>query len=701
MLEQRNLFAVFEGIAARMAEKPAVVAGDAVLTFRDLAARASAFAADLQAANVQRGDRVAVVLPNGPEFLVAAYGIWKQGAILVPLHVLFRQQEILRYVADCDARAVVVNARLGELAEPLLGNAFQVDHVWICPSNGGEWQHRVRQTPRTGSAPPTAASDEAADDWLAVTQYSTGSTGIPKRVTRRHSHLIGEVHAVLDTVGITDADRILGAAPFFHCYGLVNAALCATLSGASLFAVNDFYPKDVARLIERERITGFPGVPFMYQLLADQRETADFSSLRYALSAGAPLADSTARAFAAKYGTSVRRLYGSTETGVISVESVASGETEPTVGFPITGVEVRIVDAGGQPVAAGVEGNVAVKSRYAAERYDRPDARGDSYFAGGFFHPGDRGWLEGSGRLVLTGRNRGFINVAGNKVDPTEVEEVLKQFPPAVEAVVLGVPDGAAGEKIKAVLVTSSPCTPSDVLAFCATRLADFKRPRVIEFRDELPRSPLGKILRKYLLDEHDAEKRVLVFDARTGFAAPGAATAEPAERIDWSTLPPFLRVLLVTDGTVTKNLEAFFWEPIDVDLLLHAQQSSDRDYAEVGVTRNSPIIRRRIVLRGRITGSAYAFAETIIANEALPADMQSTLVDRKVGIGELLRQRRAETFREIVSVERTTAGQWAAYLGVETSEPVATRTYTIALGGRPCVSIVEVFPEARFRNLR
>jgi long-chain acyl-CoA synthetase len=700
VLEQRNLFTAFEGIAARMAEKPAVVAGDTVLTFRDLAARASAFAADLQANGVQHGERVAVVLPNGPEFLIAAYGIWKRGAILVPLHVLFRQQEILRYVAECDARAVVVNSRLGDLAEPLLGNAFQVEHVWICPSKGGEWQHRVRQTPRTGSAPATA-SDEAANDWLAVTQYSTGSTGMPKRVTRRHSHLIGEVRAVLDRVGITDADRILGAAPFFHCYGMINAALCATLSGATLFAVNDFYPKDVARLIERERITGFPGVPFMYQLLADQRETADFSSLRYALSAGAPLADSTARAFAAKYGTSVRRLYGSTETGVISIEPVGSIESEPSVGLPIAGVEVRIVDAGGQPVPAGVEGNVAVKSRYAAERYDQSDARGDSYFAGGFFHPGDRGRLDASGRLVLSGRNRGFINVAGNKVDPTEVEEVLKQFPPAVEAVVLGVPDGAAGEKIKAVLVTSSPCTPSDVLAFCATRLADFKRPRVIEFRNELPRSPLGKILRKYLLDEHDAQKRVLAFDARTGFAAPGAATPQPAGQIDWSTLPPFLRVLLVTDGTVTKNLEAFFWEPIEVDLLLHAQQSSDSDYGEIGVTRGSPIVRRRVVLRGRITGSAYAFGETIIANEALPSDMQTALVDRKVGIGELLRQRRAETFREIVSVERTTAGQWAAYLGVETSEPVAARTYTISLGGRPCVSIVEVFPESRFRNLR
>lgn len=239
----------------------------------------------------------------------------------------------------------------------------------------------------------------------------------------------------------------------------------------------------------------------MYQLLVDQRVRADLSGLRYAFSAGAPLPERTAKAFRAAYGAPIQPLYGSTETGVISIDRTPDG-ADSSVGPPIPGVSVRIVDDGGRVLPPHEQGQVGVISPYAASSYDNLVSQGDSRFADGVFYPGDLGWMHEDGRIVLTGRTRRYINVAGNKVDPTEVESVLLEHPAIAEAVVVGVPDGFAGERIKAVLVTSASCTHADVLAYCAGRLADFKRPRIIDFRPEIPKSPLGKVLRKYLIDE-------------------------------------------------------------------------------------------------------------------------------------------------------------------------------------------------------
>lgn len=690
-----SLFTLLDDVSTRERDRASIVRGAASLSFGDLTERARAMGMELDAAGLQPGDRVAVVLPNGPEFAIAAFAIWKIGAILLPLHVRFQEDEILKYVVDCDVRAIVTNVRMGSVVQSIQKRHPSVAHAWLCSQNANHWQYH-------GTAPSghaAAARPAVESDWPALTQYSTGSTGVSKRVTRSHQQLIAEYEAIVRVLRITSADRILGVAPFFHNYGLMNAMICGVLSGATVYAMDDFYPRDVARLITRERITGFPGVPFMHQLLADMREIADFSCLRYVLSAGAPLSAQTSSAFKTAYGITIHQLYGSTETGVISISPPAAGDDAvSTVGVPIPGVDVRIVDDAHHLVPAGVEGHVSVTSAYAASSYDRLEGKSESYFRDATFFPGDLGRIDAEGRLVLTGRKRQFINVAGNKVDPAEVETVLRELPTVSEAVVLGVPDGAAGEKIKAVLVTSAACSRQEVLEHCTGRLANFKCPRVVEFRKEIPKSPLGKILRKYLVDEYDGDAPKYVFDPRSGFGNGRAATTGAEPPIDLAAVPPFLRVLLVTDGTVTKNLEAYFWEPIDVELLFHDQLQSDREYPVIHVKAHDPVVKRRVVLRGRMTGSAYAFAETVIASDGLSADLRRSLIDDRKGIGELLRARQLETYREIVSVAHAQASEWASYLGVEPTARVMVRAYTIHLERRPAMQIVEVFPEALFQ---
>jgi long-chain acyl-CoA synthetase len=683
-----------ETVAQASIHEPAIIENASTTSFGELVARSKLLCAGFEDTGLQAGDRIAVILSNNAMFAISAFAIWKFGGILAPFDVRLLEDELVKYISDCDARAIITTQRMSRTVELIQRRVEGVEHAWLWPPDGGELRYLGPPTPARSKRPSSCLNSAQP----AVTLYSTGSTGFPKRVTREHWQVVEEVECVSRVMGLSESDRILGAVPFFHSYGLVSALLCGLLSGARVYAVDDFFPKDIASLIEREKITGFPGVPFMYQLLADAGTAANFGSLRYALSAGAPLSPSTAEKFASKYGIRIRQHYGTTETGFLSVEPEHNEEsTDMSVGFPIPGVSIEILDSALNVIRDGEQGSVAIVSRYAASGYDRVELNTESSFRGGRFFPGDLGRLTHDGRLILTGRQRGFINVAGNKVDPSEVEAVLKQLPVVTEAIVLGLPDGAAGEKIKAVLVTKGPCTRNDVYVHCSAKLAEFKRPRVIEFRKELPKSPSGKVLRKYLIEEEQSRPLGYAFDPRTGFRPAGDSSSPDPITTTLTTLSPFLRVLLVTDGTVTKSLEAFFWEPIDIALLLHVEDRSDRDCPDLKIQVGDRASRRRVILRGRFTGSAYAFAETLIASDAFPLTFRRMLVEGEMGVGDLLREGRIETYRELVALERPVAGQWAGFLAVDTSARVALRRYNICHNGRAVIQITEVFPEDRF----
>ena len=674
-----NLFDRFERVARSRAQAPAVRDATGTVTYAELLDLATRFGDTLRDAGISPGDRVAVLLGNTRDFLTSCFGIWKCGAVLVPFNPQLQVGEMLKYLGDSQARGLISHVRNESLVDALSARGARFEHAWLCKADSA-WAHRT-------SAPlSTSPASARADAETAVSMYSTGSTGYPKRSTRTHEQLYGEFSAVSGALPADAAERVLGVAPFFHSHGLMNAAMRALLTGGVLYACEGFFPKDIGRLVEREGISMLPMVPFMFQLLVEMQEKHDFSSVRTALSAGAPLSERTGTAFAERYGVAIRQLYGSTETGVISIVEAENSRVAPEcVGVPIRGVLVRICDEAGQAVAEGSEGTVEITSPYAARAYDIEQRNSESFFSGDRFYPGDRGYLS-RGNLFLVGRSRGFINVGGNKVDPSEVEAALLEMPAIKEAVVFGVPDPTGGEKVKAVLIANEPVSQLTVRSHCAGRLAEFKHPRVIEFRKELPRSPLGKILRKYLMDADPA--------------GPAPFVSEPHatdESLKFDTLPPFLRVLLVTDGTVTKNMEAYFLEKIDVEIIAHTQTASEQDYPEVGVARGDSIVLRRVLLRGRVSRSVYAFAESILGCDKVAEDILNELMTHRLGIGELLRQRKLETLRELINVRRAQAGEWASHLAVRPDETVLVRHYTIGYSGRPMIRIQEIFPACRF----
>lgn len=356
----------------------------------------------------------------------------------------------------------------------------------------------------------------SSEDFLY--QYSSGSTGRPKRVGRTQENLYHEVNNFTQTAAVTPDDNILCLVPLYHAHGLGNCLLAAICTGATLVILEQVWQKGVPvevpfvfrslrvlELLEKERISILPAVPYIFNALAqtpgDAR--ADLSRLRLCFSAGNFLSQEIFDKFLTKFGIPVRQLYGCTEAGSISLNLDKEVEsTQASVGRPLNNVELKIVDDGGKELPVGEIGEVAIASAALTRGYHNMPELNQQAFRNGAYFTGDLGKLDPQGRLYITGRKKILIDTGGRKVDPIEIEDVLISHSQIAEAVVVGVKGYFAGEIVKAVIVPKEgmTCLESEVSAYCKQHLAEFKVPKIIEFRSEIPKSPLGKILRKALV---------------------------------------------------------------------------------------------------------------------------------------------------------------------------------------------------------
>jgi long-chain acyl-CoA synthetase len=316
---------------------------------------------------------------------------------------------------------------------------------------------------------------------------------------RTHGQLRAETEALRTLFGVSPADRFLAATPFCHVNGLVRSMLTATLAGATLYPIREFARRTVLQLISQERLTFFGGVPQLFIILAQTppRSAVDLSSLRIIFSSSAPLTPRDNREFHRAYGVPVRQLYGSTETGTISYNDHPQLDAHlASVGRPLPGITLAVVDEDGKQVPPGAEGEIAVASPFAVSSYEGNMAATQKSFRDGFYLTGDLGCVDGDGYVTLTGRKSLMINRAGYKVNPYEVEDAIRQYPKVADAVVLGVPGPYGDDVIRCVVVPSAPCTADEIVLHCRSRIAAYKIPSRIEFRDSLPKTPTGKIRR-------------------------------------------------------------------------------------------------------------------------------------------------------------------------------------------------------------
>jgi long-chain acyl-CoA synthetase len=474
-------------------DQPALVYGDERLSWSELREQVEALAAALAARGFGQGAPVALVLPNVPEFVIGFLGVLRAGGVVVPLNPHFKDAELEFHFREGGVRAVITDS---DGAPACAGVAARLESPpEVMPS--------IEPLIEEGGAAPAQPGPD--DD--AVFQYSSGSTGRPKRVPRTHRHLRAEADAYTDAIGLTADDSVFCTIALFHTYGMGCCLLAAVRSGATLVLFDNPNPFVLQRgralqLLERERCTVFPGVPFTFRVLAEASEQADLSSLRMCFSAAAALPRSTFKAFHDRFGVAVRQLYGCTEAGCVTVnmdgDPVATAES---VGPPLEGVELRIVDEAGAPVEEGRIGDVLIRSVAMTPGY-AGEAENAEAFTDGWFHSGDRGRIDAAGRLVLTGRVKRLIDVHGDKVDPVEVEDVLAVHPKVAEVVVLGVSSDVPGEEtVKAVVVPAGDAQERELIRYCRERLADYKVPSRVEFREEIPTGPGGKVLRSALLD--------------------------------------------------------------------------------------------------------------------------------------------------------------------------------------------------------
>jgi long-chain acyl-CoA synthetase len=494
--------AMFSSTVDRVGDRLALVDGPDRRTWDELAADAHRLAGTLQARGVTPGGGVAIVLGNNRAFVTTFLAVQLLGAMAVPLNPLFTPEELGRHLAGCDVAGCDV---VGIVAEPDLVTVLR-DRP---DAAGGQHPWVEDFATLDNAASHTAAFDHVSGDPAApaLFAFSSGSTGTPKGMIRTNRNLAAEAEQFVATVDVTEDDVILAVVALFHAHGLGNALLAALRSGAPLI-LGRFERDATLSAIKQERVTLFPAVPFIFHSLAETRraDRADLQTLRLCFSAGAPLSQATFDLFHDRFGLPIRQLYGCSEAGsvTINLDDDATGSWD-SVGRPMRGIDVAVIDDDGVRHARGASGEITFRSHALTAGYVGEGETADEMFDGGWFRTGDLGRIDEAGNLFVTGRTKLFISTSGFKVDPFEVEAVLRTQPGVGDVVVVGAQGDRGEEIVKAVVVLDLPDADEsrlrrDLLAACKEQLAPFKVPRIVEFRDEIPRSPLGKILRKYLV---------------------------------------------------------------------------------------------------------------------------------------------------------------------------------------------------------
>lgn len=421
-------------------------------------------------------DRVIFSVNNGPAFIAAFCGVLAAGGSPLLLHGEAPPEELRRFAQQYAARYIVTQ-------RTEYGGLRHADWLHLACAD-------LSIEPDAPSFPPLVATP---------LHPTSGTTGRAKVAVRTSQQAVAEARHYIDTMRVTAADRILCAVPMSHAYGFGVGMMVALVSGATLLTMRLFNPRAIARALAEQPVTIFPAVPAMLQLVV-QAQDREIAMPRLVLTAGAPLTDATAAAFRRRTGTRVTPLYGTTETGGITVAIGETGEL-PTgcVGKPMEGVEARVVPiAGASELPAGV-GRVCIRSGSMMSGYLTPQGIDDSMLYDGWFETGDLGHTDADGRIHLVGREKEIINVFGMKVVPSEVEDVIGTLAGVREVKVYAAAHRSGSEIVQAAVAANGSVDVAAVRSHCDAHLAPYKRPQMIHLVESLPRSPLGKVLRDKL----------------------------------------------------------------------------------------------------------------------------------------------------------------------------------------------------------
>ncbi|MER6348022.1 long-chain-fatty-acid--CoA ligase [Streptomyces sp. NPDC001595] len=477
--------------ARRHPDRPALRFGSVVLTYAEVDAAASEVARALLAQGLEPGDRVGVMLPNVPAFVAYYYGVLRAGGVVVPMNPLLRAREIEHCLADSGARRLFVS----EAAAPEAAKGAETAGATVTPVGPG-------LPAADDTAGPVTA--ERRDDDLAVILYTSGTTGRPKGAALTHRNLGRNTEVLADSVlALGPEDVVMGCLPLFHAFGQTCGMNAAVRQGACLVLVPRFDPAEVLDLLDTLRVTVFEGVPTMYNALLHQPASAtrEAAALRLCVSGGAALPTEVLHGFEQRFGCAVAEGYGLSETSpVVTFNHLDRPRKPGSIGTPIAGVEVRLIDGDGYDVPEGEIGEIAVRGHNVMAGYwNRPDATAEAIPDDGWFRTGDLARRDDDGYYFVVDRKKDMIIRGGYNVYPREIEEVLYEHPEVVEAAVVGVPHDSLGEEVAAavVLTPDARTTADELRAYVKERVAPYKYPRTVHLLPALPKGPTGKILKR------------------------------------------------------------------------------------------------------------------------------------------------------------------------------------------------------------
>jgi long-chain acyl-CoA synthetase len=511
---------------AAPSEAPAVFYFDATLTYAELDRLSDRLAGWLSERGVGGGDRVAIVLQNIPQFLVAAVAAWKLAAIVVSLNPMYRTPELSKLFADCKPKVIICHDDQWDIVSAAAGS---VDPGLVLWTSGRDFQTRNDSRvlrPTVGSAPaaqtltqafavdtPAPAAPSLSSDDVALLLYTSGTTGVPKGAMLTHRNLVANALVCRDHFELSGASRIFGVAPLFHVTGFEIEVVTAFAAGAALVLTYRFEPTTALDAFLEHKPTFIIGAITAFIALMNQStaQSDHFDSFIHIYSGGAPIAPAVIDAFAARFGRAIRSSYGMTEITAPSHLAPNEGNipVDPqsgalSIGIPTQGTDAIIVDDRRQPVGAGEHGELVVRGPNVMAGYWGKPAETAEVLTAGWMHTGDIGFFDEVGWFYLVDRKKDMISASGFKVWPREVEDVLYAFPGVREAAVVGAPDSYRGETVVA-FVSASPGFHIDVTAlssFCRERLAAYKCPVEIRVVEELPKTATGKITRNTLREE-------------------------------------------------------------------------------------------------------------------------------------------------------------------------------------------------------
>jgi long-chain acyl-CoA synthetase len=488
---------------ARVApERPAVTLGDQTLTYAQFDVVVSALATSLVAEGVKPGDRVALWMPNVPQFPVGYFAILRAGGVVVPVSTLLGLDEVAYILGNSGAVALIAAHVFADIVAELPQKAPGLRRViiWGPASVPGALSLEALCTRK----PDPTVLQPSEGDALAVAIYTSGTTGRPKGAMLSHRNLLSNAAACVGVIDVTADDRFLTVLPLFHSFGATVCMVLPVLLGAHIVLLPRFNPGEVLQSLSRYRITVFAGVPSMYGVLLNVKDTAglDFSALRLCVTGGAPCPPMYIPAFQERFGALLIEGYGPTEASpVVSVNPVHGRQKVGSTGLPIPGVEVRIADEDRRWLPTGEVGEVCVRGPNVMLGYwQAPEATAETIVDGWLF-TGDMGRLDDDGYLYIVDRKKDMIIVSGFNVYPREVEDVIHQLPAVADCAVVGEPSERRGEDVKAFVVLKEGCSlnEEELLSHCRAHLGSYKVPRTVVFAHDLPRSGTGKILKRAL----------------------------------------------------------------------------------------------------------------------------------------------------------------------------------------------------------